>query len=65
MDKVGKMLENFRTNCCDAKWYRKSRANYRCTKCEEDITLHLVYLRKLLEDEYIDEINDDKRDKSS
>jgi tRNA(Ile2) C34 agmatinyltransferase TiaS len=37
-------LENVKTLCCNSKWYRKGRANYRCVKCDSDVTIELVLL---------------------
>jgi hypothetical protein len=33
---------NIKTVCCNADWYIKSRGNYRCEKCDDDVTLHIV-----------------------
>ena len=42
-------IKDFKTPCCNAPWYRKGRANYRCTKCDEDVTLHLVFIQEVIE----------------
>ena len=39
MDKIDKQIAEAKTMCCKAKWYRKSRANFRCEKCEKDVTI--------------------------
>jgi len=31
-------------------WYRKSRANFRCEKCEKDVTLEIMLLCQSLSD---------------
>jgi len=41
-------LTKYKTTCCKASWVRKGRANYRCVKCDKDITLDLVFLREVL-----------------
>lgn len=50
MDKVDKQIKETKTLCCKAEWYRKSRANFRCKKCEKDVTLEIVFLYKALID---------------
>lgn len=37
-------LTKVKTPCCKAEWYCKGRANYRCVKCDKDITMHLYYI---------------------
>lgn len=44
MDKTNKQIAEVKTLCCKADWYRKSRANFRCSKCERDVTLEIVLL---------------------
>ena len=48
MDKIDKQIAEVKTLCCKAKWYRKSRANFRCKKCEKDVTLEIMFLYKAL-----------------
>lgn len=48
MDKIDKQIAEAKTMCCNAKWYRKSRANFRCKKCEKDVTLEIIFLYKAL-----------------
>lgn len=48
MDKVDKQIAEAKTLCCKAQWYRKSRANFRCKKCNEDVTLEIIFLHKAL-----------------
>lgn len=36
--------ENVKSLCCKADITRKGRANYVCSKCGKDNTLHLVFL---------------------
>lgn len=40
-------LEKVKTRCCKATWYRKGRANYRCSTCDKDVTLELVLIADL------------------
>lgn len=41
-------IKDFKTPCCKAEWYRKKRADLRCTKCDADVTLHLYFLHECL-----------------
>jgi len=36
-------ISDVKTVCCNAGWYIRSRANYRCEKCDDDVTLHIVF----------------------
>jgi hypothetical protein len=48
MDKIDKQIAEAKTICCKAKWYRKSRANFRCEKCDKDVTLEIMFLYQAL-----------------
>jgi len=37
-------FENYKPMCCNEGWERVSRANYRCTKCDKDVTMEVVLL---------------------
>lgn len=41
-------LSEFKTTCCNADWYRKGRANYRCVECDKDVTLEVFYMMQSL-----------------
>jgi hypothetical protein len=43
MDKIDKQIAETKTMCCKAKWYRKSRANFRCEKCDKDVTIEVMF----------------------
>ena len=43
-------LKNFKTPCCKSGFYRKGRADYRCTECDKDVTLELVFFSDLIEE---------------
>ena len=45
MKKKEKKIEisDIKTACCNAGWYIRSRANYRCEKCNDDVTLQIVF----------------------
>lgn len=45
-----KDIENHKTSCCKAPWKIASRANYRCTNCNNDVTLEILLLANLIED---------------
>jgi len=38
------VIKNHKTMCCNSSWYVKSRANFRCKKCDKDVTLEVVFL---------------------
>lgn len=44
-----KSIDEYKTRCCNAKWIRKGRADYRCSKCGADVTLELVLLQEALD----------------
>jgi tRNA(Ile2) C34 agmatinyltransferase TiaS len=48
MDKVDKQITEAKTMCCKAEWYRKGRADFRCRKCDKDVTLEIILLYKTL-----------------
>lgn len=48
MDKADKKITKAKTLCCKAEWYRKSRANFRCKKCDKDVTLEIMFLYQAL-----------------
>ena len=48
MDKIDKQIAEAKTMCCKAKWYRKSRANFRCEKCKKDVTIEVMFLYQAL-----------------
>lgn len=43
-----KDIENYKTLCCKSPWRVASRANYRCTNCNEDVTLEILLLANLI-----------------
>ncbi len=51
-------IEEIKSPCCNSDWYRKSRANFRCKKCDKDITFHVFYIIQA-EEEFKE--NNDKR----
>ena len=48
MDEIDKQIVEYKTLCCKAEWVRKSRANFRCKKCDKDVTLEIMYLYEAL-----------------
>lgn len=48
MDKKDKQISKAKTLCCQAGWYRKSRADFRCKKCDKDVTLEIMLLYQAL-----------------
>lgn len=43
-----KEFNNYKTVCCGSEFYKKGRADYRCKKCDKDVTLELVYVWEML-----------------
>lgn len=44
-------IDSFKTSCCNVSAHRKSRANYRCQKCGNDVSLEFhFYVGAILED---------------
>lgn len=39
-----KRPEKIKTTCCNSEWYVKSRANFRCKKCDKDVTLEIMLI---------------------
>ena len=37
-------IEAYKTMCCNAGWYRKGRADFRCKRCGEDVTFEIFLL---------------------
>ena len=37
-------ISDIKTACCNADWYIRSRGNYRCEKCNDDVTLQIVFV---------------------
>jgi len=46
MDKIDKALEDYKTFCCKDDFYVKSRANFRCKKCDKDVTIEVMFFIK-------------------
>ena len=42
-------IEKAKTLCCNAEWYAKGRADFRCKKCDKDVTLEIVLLYEAME----------------
>jgi Zn finger protein HypA/HybF involved in hydrogenase expression len=41
-------IVKYKTPCCNAKWIRQSRANFRCKKCNKDVTLEVILVYQAL-----------------
>ncbi len=41
------MLDKYKTSCCKASWYVKRRADFRCQKCDTDVTMEILLLYNL------------------
>jgi len=50
-DGIEELLSEHKTLCCKAGWYRKGRADCRCKECDKDVTIELVFLAQVLEEE--------------
>ena len=49
-EKKKTVISDIKTACCNAGWYIRSRANYRCEKCDDDVTLHIVMVQMLVDE---------------
>lgn len=45
---IEKQIKAFKTPCCKAEWIIKGRSNYRCKKCDEDVTLEIILFYQAL-----------------
>lgn len=43
-------LNGLKTDCCNAGWYAKNRADFRCKECDEDVTLHVILYGQMLKE---------------
>lgn len=43
MDKIDKALKDYKTLCCKDDFHVKSRANFRCNKCDKDVTIEVMF----------------------
>jgi hypothetical protein len=50
-EKKKTVISDIKTVCCNAGWYIRSRANYRCEKCNDDVTLHIVSVQMMLDED--------------
>ena len=41
-------IAKVKTWCCKAEWYVKGRADFRCKKCDKDVTLEICLLDKAI-----------------
>ena len=48
---LDKTIKEHKTLCCKSGWYVKSRANFRCDKCDRDVTLELLLLHQSIENQ--------------
>jgi len=50
MDKIDKALKHYKTTCCKDDFYVKSRANFRCKKCNKDVTIEvMLFIQAIIE----------------
>lgn len=45
------LMDNYITSCCGVQAYRKGRADFRCQKCDQDVTLEMVLVYQALKEE--------------
>jgi tRNA(Ile2) C34 agmatinyltransferase TiaS len=45
-----KAIESYKTMCCKAAWKVVGRADFRCTKCDKDVTMEIVFLAEALDE---------------
>lgn len=48
-EEINKAVIEYRTQCCNSEWGVKGRVNYRCRKCNKDVTLEIIYLVECLD----------------
>ncbi len=48
---IEEQLKNYKTTCCNSDFYRKDRADFRCSKCDKDITLEVILFYKAITNE--------------
>lgn len=41
---IDKMVSESKTVCCNSGWHRRGRADFRCDKCNADVTMDILYL---------------------
>lgn len=46
---LDEIIDDFKSICCDAAIHRKGRCDYRCNKCDGDVSLELFYVLNALE----------------
>ena len=44
-------IEDYKTMCCNAEWYVRSRGNFRCKKCNADVSLEILLASDALDKE--------------
>lgn len=50
MENTEDKLKGYKTLCCNSEWHRKGRANYRCNKCDADVTLDILLIYQALDE---------------
>ena len=46
------MIKDIKTTCCNASWKSVSKLNYRCTKCNKDVTYEIILIYKAIKDDH-------------
>ena len=48
---MNKDIEKLKTICCKAEYKRIGRANYICAKCKKDVSLELIFLMDIINEQ--------------
>lgn len=51
MPNIEKKLTSYKTICCDSEWYAANKLDFRCKKCDEDVTIEIICLYEILQDD--------------
>jgi hypothetical protein len=49
-------ITDFRTLCCNAYAVFKGRANFRCAKCDKDVTMYVMFFAQICDDTNLENI---------
>jgi hypothetical protein len=49
-------ITDFRTLCCNAYAVFKGRANFRCAKCDKDVTMYVMFFAQICDDTNLESI---------
>ena len=50
-NEIDKAIEEYTTCCCSSGYYKKMKMEYRCKKCDKDVTMEIFLLYEALADD--------------